>query len=169
MGALAVPVAAGLPQGRSLRDGPSLLVYDPGLEAGQRFAAAGQVHGAEVLPVDGDRVRFARALFERKPAIVSGVTRWADALMIEEVGRETGYRSVAVLRRVGLRRCLAQDHPAPWPELCRVADAAGDAWMEALAEFAAKPDKWSAPAIAQVPLREADTGNVTGWVIAPQA
>jgi len=55
---------------------------------GRRFAEA---YGGEALPIAGDRIRFARAVFERRPAFVIGVSRPADALLIEDVGREAGY------------------------------------------------------------------------------
>lgn len=70
------------------------MLHDPALEAGRRFADAGRAKGNEVLAIDGDRIRFARTVFERKPALVVGVSRPADALLIEEVAREAGYRAV---------------------------------------------------------------------------
>jgi len=87
-GALAVPAVAGLPQVSLARDGGTLLLHDPALAAGRRLARA---HGGEVLAIAGDRIRFARAVFARRPALVVGVSRHADALLIEEVGREAGY------------------------------------------------------------------------------
>jgi hypothetical protein len=65
-----------------------VLLHDPSLEAGRRFAEA---YGGEALPIEGDRIVFARAVFERHPAYVVGVSRPADALLIEEVAREAGY------------------------------------------------------------------------------
>src|SRR5687768_18064786 len=53
--------------------------------AGRRFAGA---YGGEALAIEGDRIRFARAVFARRPAFVVGVSRPADALLIEEVARE---------------------------------------------------------------------------------
>lgn len=94
-GALAVPAVAGLPQGRWGRSESAVLLHDPALEAGRRFAEAGRSKGSEVLAIDGDRIRFARAVFERRPALVVGVSRPADALLIEDVAREAGYRAVA--------------------------------------------------------------------------
>jgi hypothetical protein len=52
------------------------------------------MHSGEALPIEGDRIRFARAAFERCPSMVVGVSRPADALLIEEVGREAGYRPI---------------------------------------------------------------------------
>ena len=86
MGALLVPAAAGVP--RIKQDVPTLVVIDPALAAGRRLA---QAHGGEVLAIEGDRIRFARSMFERRPWLVIGVSRPADALLIEDVGREAGY------------------------------------------------------------------------------
>lgn len=86
-GALAVPALAA-PRVASARAGEAVLLHDASLEAGRRFAAA---YGGEALPIEGDRIRFARAVFERRPSFVVGVSRPADALLIEDVGREAGY------------------------------------------------------------------------------
>ncbi len=56
--------------------------------------SAGQARGDKVLAIEGDRIRFARAVFERAPALVIGVSRSADAVLIEDVGREVGYGPV---------------------------------------------------------------------------
>lgn len=88
LGALAVPAAAGLPKAAFARGTGAVLLHDPSLEAARRLAAT---HGGEALPIEGDRVRFARAVFARRPSLVMGVSRPADALLIEDVGRETGY------------------------------------------------------------------------------
>ena len=87
-GALAIPGMAGLPRAASAGTGSAVLLHDSSLEAGRRFAAA---YGGAALPIEGDRIRFARAVFERRPAYVIGVSRSADALLIEDVGREAGY------------------------------------------------------------------------------
>ena len=92
LGALAVPAVAGLPSMAAARSGPTLLVHDPELITGQRLAKA---HSGEVLAIEGDRIRFARAVFERRPSLVLGVSRPADALLIEDVGREAGYAPVS--------------------------------------------------------------------------
>ncbi len=88
VGALAVPAMAGMPRAASARTGQAVLLHDPSLAAGRRLAEA---YGGEALPIEGDRIRFARAVFEGRPAFVVGVSRPADALLIEEVGREAGY------------------------------------------------------------------------------
>jgi len=88
LAALAVPAVAGMPKLAAARTGGAVLLHDPSLEAGRRFAAA---YGGRALSIEGDRIRFARAVFEQRPAFVVGVSRPADALLIEEVAREAGY------------------------------------------------------------------------------
>ena len=87
-GALTVPAVAGLPRMALAGTGDAVLLHDASLEAGRRFADA---YGGAVLPIEGDRIRFARTVFEKRPAFVIGVSRPADALLIEDVGREAGY------------------------------------------------------------------------------
>ena len=89
LGALAVPAVAGVP--RIERNVPTVVVIDPTLAASRRIAEA---YDAQILTIEGDPIRFARALFERRPWLVVGVSRPADALLIEEVGREAGYAPV---------------------------------------------------------------------------
>ena len=91
-GALAIPGMAGLPRAASAGTGSAVLLHDSSLEAGRRFAAA---YGGAALPIEGDRIRFARAVFAKRPAFVVGVSRPADALLIEDVGREAGYAAVS--------------------------------------------------------------------------
>jgi hypothetical protein len=91
-GALAVPVAATVPTTARARGGGTVLVHDPALAAGRRLAG---LHDGEVLAIAGDRIRFARALFAARPSLVLGLTRAADALLLEDVGREVGYKPVA--------------------------------------------------------------------------
>jgi hypothetical protein len=95
-GALALPAVASLAKAPRRKPSGTVLLHDPSLEAGRRFAAAGQARGETVLAIEGDRIRFARALFEQAPALMIGVSRAADAVLIEDVGREAGYTPVAV-------------------------------------------------------------------------
>jgi hypothetical protein len=91
-GALAVPAITGLPRAASATTGKAVLLHDASLEAGRSFAEA---YGGEALPIEGDRIVFARAVFARRPAFVVGVSRPADALLIEDVAREAGYVPIA--------------------------------------------------------------------------
>ena len=95
-GALALPAAASLAKAPKRKPSGTVLLHDPSLEAGRRFAASAQMRGDKALPIEGDRIRFARAVFERAPALMVGVSRSADAMLIEDVGREAGYVPVAV-------------------------------------------------------------------------
>ena len=93
---LALPAAASLAKSPKSKPSGTVFLHDPSLEAGRRFAVAGQARGEQVLAIEGDRIRFARQVFERSPALVVGVSRSADAVLIEEVGREAGYTAVPV-------------------------------------------------------------------------
>jgi hypothetical protein len=95
-GALAVPAAAHAARLRFARTSAPVLLHDPALQAGRRFAEAGKAAGARVLVIEGDRIRFARAVFAARPAYVQGVSRQADAVLIEDVAREFGYRHEAL-------------------------------------------------------------------------
>jgi hypothetical protein len=95
-GALAMPAAAAV--AKSVKRAPSgtVVLYDPTFQGARNFAVSAQLEGASPLRIEGDRIRFARALFQRMPALVVGVSRSADAVLIEDVGREAGYVPVAV-------------------------------------------------------------------------
>lgn len=106
-GALALPAAASLAKAPKRKPGGTMLLHDPSLEAGRRFAASARARGENSLAIAGDRIRFARAVFERAPALVLGISRAADAVLIEDVGREAGYVRVAVPRPLAGRYCWA--------------------------------------------------------------
>ena len=103
LAALAVPAVAGMPKLAQARTGGAVLLHDPTLEEARRAVEA---HGGEALAIEGDRIRFARKVFERRPSLVLGVSRQADAVLIEEVGREAGYVAVDSAAE-GLRQQLA--------------------------------------------------------------
>lgn len=90
-GAAAVPVAAGAAGWRWQYHGSAVLVHDPLLPAAREFAEIARSDGRSVLALEGDRIRFARELFEGRPMVVRGVSRQADALLMEEVATEAGY------------------------------------------------------------------------------
>ncbi|MFB0612724.1 hypothetical protein [Aurantiacibacter poecillastricola] len=89
-GAAAIPAAIGLDRlAASPLMGGTVFLYDPALpDAGQRRAAAGW----QARAIEGDRIRFAREVIALAPARIEGFTRQADALLIEEVAAEAGYR-----------------------------------------------------------------------------
>lgn len=166
-GALAVPTIAGLASWRWRHGERSLLVHDPALDAGRRFAAAGQARGGEVLAIEGDRIRFTRAALERRPALIAGVSRHADALLIEDVAREAGYQRVAALQG-NAGRCAGHDCEGGWGSLGTMAQAAGAGWIEALAEYAVQPGQ-SGTFVPAGARRRTDAGLVVGWVLAARA
>ena len=88
MGALAVPTVAGLAHWRGKHGERSVLLHDPALAAGKRFAEAGQARGADVRAIEGDRIRFSRQVLESRPALIAGVSRHADFILIEDAARE---------------------------------------------------------------------------------
>ena len=96
-GALALPAAAAMAKTAKRAPSGTVVLYDPSFQGARSFAASAQLQGGAIaLRIHGDRVRFARALFERMPALVVGVSRSADAMLIEDVAREAGYVPVAV-------------------------------------------------------------------------
>ena len=97
-GTLAVPAMAGLPAAARARTGGTVLVHDPSLAAGRALAGAGDT---DAMAITGDRIRFARTVFARRPALVVGLSRSADALLFEDVAREAGYRPVAAPASLG--------------------------------------------------------------------
>jgi hypothetical protein len=74
----------------------TIVLYDPSYQGARSFAASARTQGAAANAIEGDRIRFARAVFARKPALVVGVSRAADAVLIEDVAREAGYAPVEV-------------------------------------------------------------------------
>lgn len=162
MGALAVPTLAGLPQWRWQHGEASVLVHDAALAAGRRFAAAGTARGATVVALSGDRIRQARRLLAGNPALVAGVSLAADALLMEEVAREHGYVRVALFQGAA-DACGTQECAAGWQALGRMAEGAGPNWIEALADYAAKPR--GAGQVTATPVGD-DATAVLGWVLA---
>lgn len=95
-GAIAVPAAAGVAGWRWRHGHGTVLLYDANLEQGRAFAQAGRAWNRAVLPLEGDRIRFAREVFARRPALVQGVSRQSDAVLLEEVAVEEGYERIAL-------------------------------------------------------------------------
>lgn len=94
-GAAALPIASQARGWRWEHHGDTVLLYDAQLPAARAFAESGRVAGRTVIALEGDRIRQARALFAGRPALVRGVSRQADAVLVEEVAREAGYTRVA--------------------------------------------------------------------------
>ena len=74
---------------RSLGEG-SVAVFEADEPAARAFARRRPAR----LAIDGDRVRFARRLFQdERPLKVVAMTRYADFLLLAESAREAGYRA----------------------------------------------------------------------------
>ena len=165
IGALAVPTVAGLATWRWRHGEASVLLHDPSLPSGRRFAERGSVRDADVRVIEGDRIRLARKVVAERPALIAGVSRHADALLIEDVAREAGYVRVVRVRGRGAA-CEAECRPG-WQAVGRLARSAEGDWVAALADFASSPRE--APALTGLPAVGLDRGLVLGWVLAPKA
>ena len=163
-GALAVPTLSGLAAWRWRHGDGRVLLHDDDLEVGRRFAAAGREQGLPSLAITGDRVRFTRDLLKAKPAMIAGVSRYADMLLIADIAREHGYMLAAEIEGRG-RSCSGAKCRPGWNALARLGRSAGANWPEALAAYAADP-RGSAPQFASSPAARPDSGLVLGWVLA---
>lgn len=74
----------------------TVLLYDADLAQGRAFARRARAWHRDVIAIEGDRIRFARALFAARPALVQGVSRQSDAVLLAEVAAEAGYEQVAL-------------------------------------------------------------------------
>jgi hypothetical protein len=168
MGALAVPTVAGLAHWRWKHGERSVLLHDPALAAGRRFAEAGEARGGEVHAIDGDRIRFAREVFESRPALIAGVSRHADFILIEDAAREAGYRPAATIYGRD-SRCAGHECRPGWQSLGKMARTAGEGWVEALVDYAVRPGEVAGGVLSRALPERADSGLVLGWVLAPNA
>ena len=169
VGALTVPTVAGLASWRWARGEGSVLLHDPSLDMGRRFAQAGRAAGGRTVALEGDPVRLAQALLRERPALIAGVSRQADALLFEEAAGEAGYVRVAALTG-DAKRCTAGDCRSGWQALGRLAESAGGDWAEALASYAAKPDgTLIAPSTFRGLGANGAPGRAFGWLLAARA
>ena len=165
-GALAVPTVAALARWRWQHGSHTGLVHDAALAAGNRFAAAGAAAGRSSMAVEGDVIRFARALVETRPALIAGVTRHADALLIGEVAAEAGYALAAELAGDS-QGCAGNSCDAGFIALTRMAVSAGSLWAEAFGAWAANPQGAVQPQ-AQSGGWFADKDMALGWLLVPR-
>jgi hypothetical protein len=154
---------AGLASWRWARGDGTVLLFDPSLEAGRRFAAAGRAAGGPVRALEGDPVRLAREVLAATPALVAGISRQADALLLHEAAMEAGYVRAAAVD--GAHRCTTAECRPGWHALARMTTGAGDGWIEAFAAYAARPGHGGAP-LAAPAYQAVDPGRVFGWVLA---
>ena len=159
-GALAIPAAAGFAGWRWQSGDKAVLLHDAALQAGRRFAAASR---GQSVAVEGDRVRFMRAVLAAAPALVAGVTRHADQFLLADIAREHGYRPVATIdARAG--RCTAASCQPGWGALGRLSSAAGADWVDVLADYATNPGGAIAAGSGRG-VAAHDKGLVLGWVL----
>ncbi|GLT02421.1 hypothetical protein GCM10007897_38300 [Sphingobium jiangsuense] len=98
-GAAALPLLAGAGLSVPARaTAGTVLLHDPSLAAGRRFAAHAARLEGRAIALEGDRIRFMRALLTGQPAALYGVTRHSDQLLLGEVAREAGYRAIALIQ-----------------------------------------------------------------------
>lgn len=135
-GAAALPLLAGGAFPFAARaSGGQVLLYDPSLSAGRRFAEhAGRLKG-KAIALEGDRIRFMRSLLVGEPAALYGVTRHSDQLLVNEVAREAGYRAIALIQHRSDGGISPQCQPGA-AAIATVAGIAGSRWPEAFAELA---------------------------------
>jgi hypothetical protein len=167
VGALAVPTLAGLASWRWKHGSGGVLLHDPSLAAGRRFAAASDAAGRPSRAIEGDRIRFTRALVDRRPALLAGVSLQADAVLVGDVAREAGYLAAFELQGAD-RSCTALACAPGWEALARLATGAGPGWAEALAAWAAAPQAPEMPRLAGIP-NAGDGARPLGWVFVPRA
>ena len=117
-GALALPAAAAVAKTPKKAASGTIVLYDPSYQGARSFAVSAKVRGAEAVRIEGDRIRFARTVFARKPAMVVGVSRSADEVLIEDVAREAGYVTVPV--PAAIARLLHTASARPWALAPRV-------------------------------------------------
>lgn len=171
LGALAVPTVAGLASWQWKTGGTSLLLHDNSLIAGRRFADAGRAAGANTRLIAGDPVRFGREVLADRPALVAGVSRHAEALLLGEVAMEEGYGLATELRGCA-DTCEGFTLSPGWNALNRMAADAGGNWVELLAAWAANPQASELPQVPRFAGANgpaADPGTVLGWVLVPRA
>jgi len=161
-GALAVPAVSGLAAWRARPGAQRVLLHDSSLDAGRRFAQAGGLSQV----IEGDRIRFARAVFAAKPALVAGVSRYADLVLIADVAAEMGYVLAAEFEGRG-RQCSSSKCLPGWGALGRVANAAGHGWAEALGSWAADP-RAAMPVPGRKTHARPEPGLALGWVLVPR-
>ena len=114
---------------------PPLLLHDPALPAGRRFAARIEMLGGEAVALEGDRVRQIQAALAHAPVALFAVTQRSDELLVGEIAAEHGYRRIALVRHVRdgrmTARCMAEGKT-----IGALAHFAGTGWPEAFADMA---------------------------------
>ena len=165
-GALAVPTVAALARWRWQHGSHTGLVHDGSLAAGRRFAEAGSAAGRSSMEVHGDKIRFARDLVATAPALIAGVTRQADAVLIADVAAEAGYVLAAELSGNDAG-CTGNSCDGSFIALTHMAVGAGGMWAEAFATWAANPQGTVLPEPASGGWLT-DREMALGWLLVPR-
>jgi len=132
--AAGAPLAMGaLPAwGQRADAGALLILFDPTMAASARLADQVRKHGAAVLALSGDRIRFMRDVVASRPRVIAGMTSYADFLLLSGTAAESGFRldSHAQHRNItcATHRCFGR-----WRRADGMLDASADAWPEAMA------------------------------------
>lgn len=92
-GAAAIPAVVGLERLSAATPlANTVFLFDAGLPDAESRRRAAFIAGQGPRAIEGDRIRFAREIVAAGPAAIHGWSRQADALLIEEVAAEAGYR-----------------------------------------------------------------------------
>ncbi|WP_206245299.1 hypothetical protein [Novosphingobium terrae] len=125
-------IALGNPAKALAAKGNVLLVHDDTLPAARRFAMRARLLGLPSQALEGDRVPLFRRWLAPRPALVFGMTRHADRLLLAEIAREMGYEDLAAIQHRKGRDTLMQGNRA----LASLSETAGPCWPEAFAQWA---------------------------------
>lgn len=96
-GMFASPAAASMAGWQWRHGHGSVLLFDPALPQAHAYAEAGRAWNRPALALEGDVIRFARQVFADRPALVRGISRQADAVLVHEVAEEAGYERTALV------------------------------------------------------------------------
>lgn len=95
-GLAAAPAAASMAQWQWRHGHGTVLLYDPDLPQARLQAEGAQAWNRAALALEGDRIRFTQGVFAHRPALVRGISRQADAVLVQEVAEEAGYERTAL-------------------------------------------------------------------------
>jgi len=71
-----------------------VMVYDPALVGGTRFADRVRQNMKHAQPIEGDRIRFSQSVLSTRPDFIAGVSRGSDYLLITDAARDQGFKEV---------------------------------------------------------------------------
>ena len=92
-GAAAIPAVVGLERlSAATPRASAVFLFDAGLRAAKPRRTDAIMAGHQTKAIEGDRIRFAREVVATRPDRIHGFSRQADALLVQEVAAEAGYR-----------------------------------------------------------------------------